>query len=74
MSDHVQSFLDFIQHSPCSFHAVSSIVQALKEAGYEELAEGRPWAVVPGGKYYVTRNRSAVVAFHVPACGFSHFQ
>ncbi|MBQ2948099.1 MAG: M18 family aminopeptidase [Clostridia bacterium] len=74
MSDHVQHFIDFIRNSPCAFHAVSSITHVLKEAGYEELAEGRPWAVVPGGKYYVTRNRSAVVAFHVPACGFSHFQ
>jgi len=74
MSDHVQSFLDFIQHSPCAFHAVSSIVQALKEAGYEELAENKPWTVVPGGKYYVTRNRSAIIAFAVPECGFAHFQ
>ena len=29
---------------------------------------------MPGGKYYVTRNRSALIAFRVPESGFAPFQ
>ena len=47
--------------------------RALREAGYEELPENRPFAVVPGGKYVVTRNRSAVIAFRLPEQP-DHFQ
>ena len=74
MSDHVQLFLDFIQRSPSAFHAADSICQALRSAGYAELNECAPFAIVPGGKYFITRNRSAVVAFAVPETGFAHFQ
>ena len=74
MSDHVQLFLDFIQRSPSAFHAADSICTALRSAGFAELSECAPWTIVPGGKYFVTRNRSAVVAFAVPETGFAHFQ
>ena len=32
------------------------------------------WSVQPGGKYYVTRNLSSVIALTVPESGMSHFQ
>lgn len=74
MSDHVQLFLDFIKRSPSAFHAADTICQALAKGGYTELNENAPWSIAPGGKYYVTRNRSAVIAFAVPESGFAHFQ
>ena len=74
MSDHVQHFIDFIKHSPSAFHAVETICGALAGAGYTQLSEHESWAVVPGGKYFVTRNRSSVIAFAVPESGFAHFQ
>ena len=74
MADHVQLFLDFIQKSPSAFHAVKTICAALDAHGFTPLSETRPWAVVPGGKYYVTRNLSSVIAFAVPETGFAHFQ
>ena len=74
MANHVQLFLDFIKHSPSAFHAAESITGMLRAAGYTELAESKPFDIVPGGKYFVTRNRSAVIAFAVPETGFAHFQ
>ncbi len=74
MADHVQRFLDFIAKSPSAFHAVKHICDALDANGFTPLCESAPWALVPGGKYYVTRNRSSVIAFAVPETGFAHFQ
>ena len=68
---------DFITASPTSFHAVANMVAALDEAGFRCLRERDAWQVEPGGRYYVVRNGSSVVAFKVgeslPADG-CHFQ
>lgn len=63
----VGAFLNFINKSPSPFHAVHETVQALSAAGFQQLKEEDTWtdAVQPGGKYYVTRNQSAIVAFAV---------
>ena len=74
MADHVQLFCDFIQRSPSAFHACQSICAMLDQAGYTPLSEQASWALVPGGRYYVTRNRSSVIAFAIPETGFAHFQ
>jgi len=60
-----EELLAFLQKSPTAFHAVDSIVNELKENGYEELLESQVWTIVSGGKYYVTRNNSSIIAFHV---------
>jgi len=74
MADHVQLFIDFIRNSPSAFHAAHTIVAMLEDAGYARLEENKAWTIVPGGKYVVTRNGSAVIAFAVPQTGFAHFQ
>lgn len=74
MTDYTKGFLDFARKSPTAFHAVDAICEMLENRGFMELNERAEWNVAPGGKYYVTRNRSAVIAFSVPECGFDHFQ
>ncbi|MBQ4264238.1 MAG: M18 family aminopeptidase [Clostridia bacterium] len=74
MTDHVQLFCNFIAHSPSAFHAADSISRMLDASGFTALSECAPWTIVPGGKYYVTRNHSSVIAFSVPETGFAHFQ
>jgi len=59
----VHSMLRFIEKSPTCFHAVKNAVQMLEQEGYVNLEE---CALVPGGKYYVTRNGSAIIAFRIP--------
>ena len=70
----VQSFLSFIQSAPSAFHAVDAMCAMLRENGFTELCEAKPFTVVPGGKYFVSRNRSSVIALTVPERGFAPFQ
>jgi len=74
MTQQVQGFLNFIDNAPSTFHAVDTMISELKAKGFERLYEHEEWKLVPGGKYYVTRNLSSIMAFTVPADGFTHFQ
>lgn len=67
-------FIDFVKQSPTAFHAIDALRHTLEADGYRPLNECEGWTVVPGGKYYVTRNRSALIAFRVPESGFAPFQ
>jgi len=73
MNEHVLSFLDFIKSAPSAFHAVSAVCRMLEENGFSRLNEHEEFAVQPGGKYYVTRNQSAVIALTIPESGFAPF-
>ena len=70
----IQHFLSFINESPSAFHSVQALCGMLNEAGFTALNENDDWHIEPGQRCYVTRNRSSVIAFEVPACGLSHFQ
>ncbi|MEH6616371.1 MAG: M18 family aminopeptidase [Porticoccus sp.] len=58
-----QQLLDFIHNSPTPFHAVKNIQMSLEAGGFLPLVEEDSWNVVPGGRYYVTRNASSIIAF-----------
>jgi len=70
----LQGMVDFLKRSTSAFHAVDGICAELKKAGYTELPECARWDVQPGGKYFTTRNLSAVIAFQVPQRGFAPIQ
>ena len=72
--DSLERFLNFAEQSPTAFHAVENFREMLEKAGYRELKEKDPWIVDEGGKYYVTRNGSAIIAFAIPGSGFSSFR
>ena len=67
-----QKLIDFIKKSPTGFHAIDTIVRELE--GFEPLQESENWRLQPGGKYYVTRNRSSIIAFTLPKAPFKAFQ
>lgn len=58
-----QGLIDFLKASPTPFHATATLAQRLDAAGYQALDERQPWQCQPGGRYYVTRNDSSIVAF-----------
>ncbi|KAK3375429.1 peptidase M18 [Podospora didyma] len=62
-------FLDFVNASPTPYHAVASAAALFEAAGFKSIRERDNWAasVKPGGKYYLTRNASSIVAFAVGA-------
>ena len=71
---YLQGLMDFINAAPTAFHAVDQICASLASAGYARLQEGETWFLEPGGRYYLTRNRSSVIAFRLPRQELSHFQ
>ena len=64
----------FLDATPNSFFAVHNIKAQLATAGFTELQEGQRWQLVPGGKYYVSRNGSALLAFVLPQNPYLGFQ
>lgn len=64
---HTSGLAEFISASPCNFHATACQVHMLEGAGYQRLLESDTWKLEHGGKYYVTRNDSALIAFRLPA-------
>ena len=60
---YAESLLALIDASPTPFHATSELVALLKAEGFAELQEADAWSLKKGGRYYVTRNDSSLVAF-----------
>ncbi|KAF6762716.1 aspartyl aminopeptidase [Ephemerocybe angulata] len=61
-------FLKFVNASPTPFHAVHNAAIRLESVGFKKIREKDEWEkeLVPGGKYYFTRNQAALVAFTLP--------
>lgn len=55
--------IDFLNSSPTPFHATTSLAMRLEAAGYRHLDERSSWQTEAGGRYYVTRNDSSIIAF-----------
>lgn len=68
-----KKLLEFIKNSPTAFHTVLNIKDALLNAGFEELSEGREWILEKGRNYFVSRNDSSVIAFKIPESEFRGF-
>ena len=68
-----KELLRFIASHPSVYHVVEGQKQLLLAAGYQQLLESDPWPLQEGGKYFVTRNGSAILAFRVPVKSFSGF-
>lgn len=66
MAEILDQVMDFIDQSPCSYYAVSNIKKMLLKNGFTELSEGKKWELASGGRYFVVRNDSALIAFRIP--------
>ena len=72
--NYTEGLFRFIEKSPTPFHVIDNMKQELAEQGYKQLLEREEWKLEQGGKYYVIRNGSAMVAFRVPKGTFGGFQ
>ena len=66
MEKRINALCDFLNASHSSFHAVAYLENLLKQEGYQKLAEHETWQLTPGGKYYLTRSGTALLAFRIP--------
>lgn len=60
-------FLKFLQENPTIFHTVDYFKAKASDLGYTELPARDNWSgkLEPGGKYFVSRNGSSLLAFTV---------
>ena len=66
MDNRICALMEFLDASHSVYHATAYLAQTLEQAGYTRLDETKSWALQPGGKYYLTRGGSAVIAFRIP--------
>ena len=72
----IQDLLDFIDASPSPWHAVATSSERLSKAGFIALNESEAWQLENGGRYFVTRGGSSIIAFTIgqnplPTSGFN---
>lgn len=65
-NSYTTELLDFIDNSPSAYHAVDNLKKMLTRKDYVERKETEDWQLKAGGKYFVTRNDSAIAAFQIP--------
>lgn len=70
----IGDLMSFMDSSVCNFLAVKTISERLETAGFVKLNPSDRWQLAQGGKYFMTKNDSALFAFVVgngtPADGF----
>lgn len=60
-----KGLMSFIDKTPNAYYCINNIKQILKENGYQELKESESWDIVArGGRFYVIRNDSSIIAFN----------
>ena len=75
-NSNIQDLLDFIDASPSPWHVVATSSERLTKAGFKALNESEAWQLETGGRYFVTRGGSSIIAFTIgqnslPISGFN---
>ena len=63
----INRLLNWLDASTCNVMAVETIKKELDKAGFAELRQSDKWEIRKGGKYYVTKNGTAIFAFIIGA-------
>lgn len=66
MDKRTRALMEFLDASVSVYHAADYLKNTLEQAGYQRLSEGERWTLSRGGKYYLMRGGTAVIAFRVP--------
>lgn len=66
-----EDLIRFIEASPSCFHAIDFMKKELLKKAFVQLHENEKWELKRGGRYFVVRGGSALVAFTVPKRTFS---
>jgi len=57
--------IDFIYESPSTFHVVKNVQEQLLKNNFKKLDLREKWNIEKNGKYFVTKNDSAIISFIV---------
>ena len=61
-----QELCEFLNSAKSVYHGIASVKKRLEQEGYQYLPESAVWKLEHGGKYYMTRGGTALIAFRVP--------
>ncbi len=59
----IDDLLTFLSNSPTPWHATANMAALLSASGFERLRETDEWDLKTGGRYFITRNDSSIIAF-----------
>ena len=62
----IEELFRFLDAGVSAFHSTAAAAAILEAEGYVNCPESAAWELTPGGKYYTTRNGSAVLAWRMP--------
>ncbi|KAF1813929.1 putative vacuolar aspartyl aminopeptidase Lap4 [Eremomyces bilateralis CBS 781.70] len=65
VESYAKPFCDFLTENPTIFHYVDATAKQLEKNEYTKLSERDEWKLHRGGKYYLERNGSSLIAFEV---------
>lgn len=60
-----KQFIEFANETGSPYHSVAASVKLLRASGFQEIQDGNAWTLAKGGKYFVTKDGSDVMAFVV---------
>lgn len=61
----MQKLIDFLSSSYTAYQAVENAEKLLTENGFKKLEERESWNIERGGKYFVPRGGSGIIAFNI---------
>ena len=66
MNYDIKDFMAFLDESPSGYHAAYNMVKLMMAKGYQILSEHEDWNLQPGGKYFMVRGGTTLIAFKIP--------
>ena len=66
MNQSMEALRTFLDGAHSFYHSTANLCRQLDDAGYTRLNESADWSLTPGGKYYINRGGSSVLAFRIP--------
>ena len=62
----INAFQNFLDSSVSAYHATANLMALLEADGYTRLYEHEAWELEQGGKYYLVRGGTTLLAFRIP--------
>ena len=66
MNEQIKAFQGFLDTSVSAYHATANLMSMLEQENYTRLYEHEPWNLEKGGKYYMVRGGTTILAFRIP--------
>jgi len=66
MNEKIKALCAYLNSAKSVYHSAEGLRRRLEQEGYQYLSESVQWQLQPGGKYYLVRGGTALMAFRIP--------